>query len=182
MSDFIVAAALEKADQVSASIERWELDSEDSRVVMAALLNPQTILVYERSLQKIRPRSRWTASSREDSITTVIHGFTIEALAQHHQRGRFHCSRPSLDDFIQKRAKAHNANDTTRVHVLADEGGRIAGFYTLSAHLLELHGLPESIQKDRPRFPIPATLIGRFAVDNEFAGKGVGRWLLAHAL
>jgi len=41
MSDFIVAAALEKADQVSASIERWELDSEDSRVVMAALLNPQ---------------------------------------------------------------------------------------------------------------------------------------------
>ena len=41
MSDFIVAAALEKADEVSASIERWDLDAEDSRIVMAALLHPQ---------------------------------------------------------------------------------------------------------------------------------------------
>lgn len=112
----------------------------------------------------------------------MIQGFTIQTLAPTHQRARFHCASPSLDDFIHKRARAHNANDTTRVHVLADPSGRIAGFYTLSAHMLELHGLPESIQKGRPRFPVPATLLGRFAVDNEFAGKGVGRWLLAHAL
>jgi uncharacterized protein (DUF1778 family) len=39
MSDFIVAAALEKAEEVSASIERWELDAEDSRIVMDTLTN-----------------------------------------------------------------------------------------------------------------------------------------------
>lgn len=39
MSDFIVAAVMEKADEVSAAIERWELDAEDSRIVMDALLH-----------------------------------------------------------------------------------------------------------------------------------------------
>ena len=66
--------------------------------------------------------------------------------------------------------------------MLADRSGRIAGFYTLSAHVLDLSGLPETIQKGRPRLPVPATLLGRFAVDDEFAGKGLGRWLLADAL
>ena len=37
MSDFIVAAALEKADEAAASIERWELDARDSRFVMDIL-------------------------------------------------------------------------------------------------------------------------------------------------
>jgi uncharacterized protein (DUF1778 family) len=43
MSDFIVAAALEKAEEVNASIERWELDAEDSRIVMDALMNSRDI-------------------------------------------------------------------------------------------------------------------------------------------
>jgi uncharacterized protein (DUF1778 family) len=37
MSDFIIAAVLEKADETMASIERWELDAEDSRFAMDLL-------------------------------------------------------------------------------------------------------------------------------------------------
>ncbi|MGH7727903.1 MAG: DUF1778 domain-containing protein [Vulcanimicrobiaceae bacterium] len=43
MSDFIVAAALEKAEAVSATIRRWELDAEDSRLVLEALSRPRKL-------------------------------------------------------------------------------------------------------------------------------------------
>ena len=38
MKDFILASAMEKADEIVASIERWELDAQDSRFVMDVLL------------------------------------------------------------------------------------------------------------------------------------------------
>lgn len=41
MSDFIVAAALEKADETIASIERWELNEEDSRFALELLMQPR---------------------------------------------------------------------------------------------------------------------------------------------
>jgi uncharacterized protein (DUF1778 family) len=37
MSDFIVAAALEKAEETMASIERWQLDDRDSRFILGLL-------------------------------------------------------------------------------------------------------------------------------------------------
>jgi uncharacterized protein (DUF1778 family) len=41
MSDFIVAAALEKADETMASIQRWELNEEDSRFAIELLMQPR---------------------------------------------------------------------------------------------------------------------------------------------
>jgi len=79
-------------------------------------------------------------------------------------------------------AKQQNGNDTARVHVYADAHGRIAGYFTLSAISLDLVGLPEALQRGRPRLPVPATLLGRFAVDDEFVRRGVGRFLLSSAL
>ena len=37
MSDFMVAAVLEKTDEAEASIDRWVLDAEDSLLVMDLL-------------------------------------------------------------------------------------------------------------------------------------------------
>jgi GNAT superfamily N-acetyltransferase len=43
--------------------------------------------------------------------------------------------------------------------------------------------LPENIVRKLPRYPlIPATLLGRLAVDHRHRGKGYGRFLLADAL
>ncbi len=112
----------------------------------------------------------------------MLAGFELQLLAPLHQRNRFDCASASLNEFIRKYAKNQNKNDTTRVHVYADAEGRIAGFFTLSASALDLTGLPEFFQKGRSRLPVPATLLGRFAVDNAFAGRGVGRFLLSRAL
>jgi GNAT superfamily N-acetyltransferase len=112
----------------------------------------------------------------------LLQRFELQTLAPHHQREAFHCQSKSLNEFLRKHAKNQHRNDTTRVHVYADREGVIAGFFTLSAHMLELTGLPDSILKGRARLPIPATLLGRFAIDRNFEGHGLGRALLSYAL
>jgi GNAT superfamily N-acetyltransferase len=113
----------------------------------------------------------------------LLDGYRLEALApERHRRTLFRCGVSELDDFIQKFAKNQDRNDTTRLHVYAEAQGLIAGYFTLSALTLELSGLPDSLRKGRPRLPVPATLLGRLAVDRQFKGKGLGALLLSLAL
>lgn len=59
----------------------------------------------------------------------------------------------------------------------------VAGYYTLSSTSVQLGELPEQTVRKLPRYPlIPATLLGRLAVDRRQQGKGYGRFLLADAL
>lgn len=67
--------------------------------------------------------------------------------------------------------------------VLMLPDGAIAGYYTLSAMSVVLAELPLEITRKLPRYPhVPATLLGRLAVDRRYQGKGYGRFLLADAL
>ena len=59
----------------------------------------------------------------------------------------------------------------------------IAGYYTLSSTAVKLAELPAETTRRLPRYPlVPATLLGRLAVDQRFQGRGYGRFLLADAL
>lgn len=65
--------------------------------------------------------------------------------------------------------------------VLGD--GALGGYYTLSATAVKLADLPDQAVRRLPRYPlVPATLLGRLAVDRRFQGRGYGRFLLADAL
>jgi len=67
--------------------------------------------------------------------------------------------------------------------VLVLPDGAIGGYYTLSATAVKLADLPDQTARRLPRYPlVPATLLGRLAVDRRFQGKGYGRFLLAGAL
>ncbi len=67
------------------------------------------------------------------------------------------------------------------VLVLGD--GALGGYYTLSATAVKLADLPDQAVRRLPRYPlVPATLLGRLAVDRRFQGRGYGRFLLADAL
>jgi predicted GNAT family N-acyltransferase len=67
--------------------------------------------------------------------------------------------------------------------VVTPDGATIAGFYTLSAHVVKLADLPTNIKKKLSRYPnVPATLLGRLAVSGGFRGQGVGELLLLDAL
>jgi GNAT superfamily N-acetyltransferase len=67
--------------------------------------------------------------------------------------------------------------------VLVLPDGGIGGYYTLSSTAVKLAELPENVARRLPRYPlVPATLLGRLAVDRRFQGRGYGRFLLANAL
>src|SRR6202040_2060836 len=68
------------------------------------------------------------------------------------------------------------------VAVTPEEPKRIAGFFTLSAAWVLASDLPPEVAKRLPRHPIPAALVGRLAVDNSFARRGLGSILLADAV
>lgn len=59
----------------------------------------------------------------------------------------------------------------------------VLGFYTLSAMSVDIGAWPEHVAKKLPRYPIvPATLVGRMAIDRQLQGRGAGEHLLMDAL
>jgi GNAT superfamily N-acetyltransferase len=67
--------------------------------------------------------------------------------------------------------------------VLLLPDGTIGGYHTLSSTSVQLAELPPQTVRKLPRYPwVPATLLGRLAVDRRQQGKGYGRFLLADAL
>ncbi|MDR2870779.1 MAG: GNAT family N-acetyltransferase [Deferribacteraceae bacterium] len=60
---------------------------------------------------------------------------------------------------------------------------QVYGYYTLSASAIDLENLPRSIQQRLPRYTsVPATLLGRLAVDKDAQGQGLGTHMLASAV
>lgn len=69
-------------------------------------------------------------------------------------------------------------------YVAVDSGGVVvAGYFTLSSFSVTLHDLPAEVVKRLPRYPeVPATLLGRLAVEMRHQGRGLGVLLLLEAL
>jgi GNAT superfamily N-acetyltransferase len=58
----------------------------------------------------------------------------------------------------------------------------VAGYYALSSAQIELTELPADIVGRLPRYPsLPATLLGRLAVDLSVRGQGLGSHMLIDA-
>src|SRR4051794_37917810 len=113
----------------------------------------------------------------------MVPGFACQPL-EDHDRASFSCGVPALDDFLKTKARKENRTFGA-VMILApvDEPSRIAGFYTLASHSIDLADLPESLRKKIPKYPnVPVTLLGRLAVALDFRGQGLGEHLLIDAL
>ncbi|HEX4966654.1 MAG TPA: GNAT family N-acetyltransferase [Thermoanaerobaculia bacterium] len=107
----------------------------------------------------------------------------IEPLGKHHDRAKFSCGQPDLDEWFRLRANQDEKRNVARVFVaLAGELG-VVGFYSLSSFTLSLESLPKEIAHKLPRYDaIPAALIGRLARDERMRGQGVDELLLADAI
>lgn len=99
-----------------------------------------------------------------------------------HSRLAFSCGRDSLDQFLHENAhQAFKKNvAVTFVAVDTDEPAHILGYYSVSSFLVNAGELPEMQAKRLPR-NIPATLIGRLAVDKNSQGKGIGGFMIVDA-
>ncbi len=116
-------------------------------------------------------------SRKQDSVT-----YRIEPLGEHHNRTAFSCGVEVLDRYLQRQATQDISKRVAAAFVITPDGKTIAGFYTLSAHVLVLADLPDVVAKKLPRYPnVPATLLGRLAVSKDFRGLGLGELLLVDA-
>lgn len=107
----------------------------------------------------------------------------VESLAPGDDRSGFESGVEPLDRYFRTQAGQDARKNVAAPFVLRLPDGSIAGFYTLSATAVRLGELPEPITRKLPRYPlVPATLLGRLAVDRRHRGKGYGRFLLADAL
>jgi GNAT superfamily N-acetyltransferase len=108
----------------------------------------------------------------------------IEPLGTQHDRASFACSNETLDRYLKERATQDIRRGLARLFVAtpADDPTRILGFFTLSATAIVAAALPREVARRLPRYPIPAALIGRLAVDRESAGRGLGGVLLMDAI
>lgn len=110
--------------------------------------------------------------------------FRISLLdSQKHERSHFCSASEPLNRYLREQSTQDVRRRVAACFVALSDRDQIAGFYTLAATSVLLSGLPESTQKQLPRYPtVPAVLLGRLAVDKKFAGQGLGAALLADAL
>ncbi|MGC1279105.1 MAG: GNAT family N-acetyltransferase, partial [Xanthobacteraceae bacterium] len=107
----------------------------------------------------------------------------VEALGPQHDRGSFVSGAEALDRYLRSQAGQDARKNMAAPFVLVLPDSAIGGYYTLSATGVKLAEFPADVTRKLPRYPlVPATLLGRLAVDRNYQGRGYGRFLLADAL
>ncbi len=109
----------------------------------------------------------------------------IELIDKKHKRKDFDCGNVFLNNYLKYQAGQDMKRKLSACFVLADkEINTILGFYTLSNNSIPLDIFPEQIKKKLPKSykSIPATLLGRLAINKNSQGKGFGKFLLIDAL
>lgn len=92
----------------------------------------------------------------------------------------FDCGVPVLNEWLKRRAIANHVSGASRSYVICN-GGKVIGYYCLSAGAIAVTEATGSIRRNMPD-PIPAVILGRLAVDITAKGQGLGAGLLLHAI
>lgn len=109
--------------------------------------------------------------------------FTLEPLAKKHKREGFSSGSEPLDRYLKQQASQDAKRLVAAPFVLITADNKVIGYYTLSAFSVALPELPQAQIRKLPKYPIiPATLLGRLAVDQNHRGLGLGDHLLMDAL
>jgi len=110
--------------------------------------------------------------------------YIIEPLNEHHNRASFCCGVEPLDRYFQQRANQERLKYVSAPFVAVNQDqNQVIGYYTLSATSIPLEELPPEIAKKLPKYPLlPATLLGRLAVEQNHQKQGWGDLLLMDAL
>ena len=112
---------------------------------------------------------------------------TTEILSDGHRKLKkeFSCGKVILDNYLKNQASQDVKRMLSACYVKVDnETGLIQGYYTLSNNSIPLKLVPENFKNHLPASysSLPATLLGRLAVDDRFKGCGIGKMLLIDAL
>lgn len=98
-----------------------------------------------------------------------------------HDRDRFDSGESALDDWLRRYAGQNRRRDTAATWVIATPDGRVVAYASLAMTAIDRSAAPRAVAQQAPN-PVPALLLGRLAVDKEFAGLGIGSALVAYVL
>lgn len=98
-----------------------------------------------------------------------------------HDLSQFDCGIEALNTYLQRYARQNQEKEAARTYV-AVEAGRVIGYYTLVFAGVSWSEAPADLRKGLGKYPVPALLIARLAVDKSASGRGVGTDLLQDAL
>ncbi len=110
--------------------------------------------------------------------------FLIQVLTSEQDKSSFSCGVEALDRYLKQQASQDIKRHLAQVFVVVSKETpqTIAGFYTLSATSMRAVSMPKELARKFPRYPLPAALIGRLAVAENFQRQGLGKILLVDAL
>lgn len=100
-----------------------------------------------------------------------------------HQKESFDCGQVALNLYLRNQAGQDVRRSVSAVFALTDKNGfAVLGYYTLCSTTIQIKDLPANIAKKMPKYTLlPATLLGRLAIDQKHQGQGLGRYLLFNA-
>ncbi len=102
-------------------------------------------------------------------------------LTRDHDFSDFDCGKPPLNDFLTKHALQNQAGGGgARTYVLT-RSNRVIGYYSLAPASVTVEDAPLRITKGQGRYPVPAILMARFAIDKAEQGKSYGKALIRNA-
>lgn len=100
------------------------------------------------------------------------------------KRDSFSCSVKALQDYFHRYASQDVKKGLATCYVLIDkQQSKIIGYYTLSSLSIPITEVPkERLKTSIPYGIIPAVLMGRLAIDDNFKQQGYGKFLLIDAI
>lgn len=106
---------------------------------------------------------------------------TIRPLLQEDDRDSFDCGRDSLNHWFKRNAWRNQKSGTSRTYIIYDEEtNKIKGYITLAIGEIQRSLLSKRRQRNMPD-PVPVILLAQLAVDVDYHGQGISKYLLSSA-
>ncbi|SHF11898.1 GNAT family N-acetyltransferase [Thermomonas hydrothermalis] len=105
-----------------------------------------------------------------------------EPLAAQHRLEGFDCGKPALNDWLLRHARQAQSSGSAKTFVVAEDDGRVAGYFSLTVGQVDTLEAPERIRKGMGQYPLPVVILARLAVSVTNQGRGIGLGLLQDAI
>jgi predicted N-acetyltransferase YhbS len=115
-------------------------------------------------------------------VTRFPDGWRVETLTSAHDRASFRSGRTEVDDWLRRNARQQQEKHLSSTRVLLDDGGSVAGYFTLAVGHVDFSDLPPEEARKLPKRLLPAVTLAWLGVRQDLHGRGLGARLLAQAL
>lgn len=105
-----------------------------------------------------------------------------EPLAAQHLLEGFDCGKPALNDWLLRHARQAQGSGSAKTFVVAEEGGRVVGYFSLTVGQVDALDAPERMRKGMAQYPLPVVILARLAVSIHDQRRGIGFGLLQDAI